>query len=433
MLPILLVVAAVPQTSSLPLPGGYRAEIRHQESSPTALTGFAAAGDDLYFAALGSVWRLDPQGGQHLLHQLPLGHDVGLIALPDSGTELLYTDLQADLLWHFDLASGARRSAPMPRNAFDVARTPGGALLAAANPAWPAPGARAGIWLIDGAGNHREIIQLDGPSGPLVFDAGGNLLYALQSSVFPTPPGGVRVLRFAAADVQRALAGGPPLQVGNAAAVLAGLDGAYDLACDDRGRLYVSDPQHGDVRRTQPAMLVLEAPPFLARPTPPNLRGVLQMQFVGGQAATFDAFQPERERLHVLISDWTVTSAIHTITTRRPDLASVPAGAAPPGPVTFLLGSAPAAAPSALCLSGSPPPVEFPALVLDGVPLWFALDPGSPLVCLPTLTGADGRASWPLRNPGGISGTIWAQTLTLAPGPPLQAGTAARLDLLLQR
>jgi hypothetical protein len=426
------VAAATLQSSSLPVPDGYHAALRHEESAPTALSGFAFAGDDLYLAALGSIWHVDPQGNRRLLHQLPIGHDVGFVALPEPGTELLYTDFQADTLWELDIATGARRASSVPRNAFDLARAPGGALLVAANPLWPAPGWRAGIWLVDRAGGHRELIQLGGPSGPLIFDADGNLLYALQSSVFPTPPGSVSVLRFAAADVQRALAGGPPLQLADATTVINGLDGAFDLARDDRGRLYVSDPQHGDVRRTAPGTFALEPAPFLPRPVPPLLRGALQMQFAGGGQATFDGFQPEGERLHLQTSDWTFVSQIHSIGTRRPQSASSPAGTAPPGPITFVTSAAPANAPTALCLSGSRPPVEFPALMLDGTPLWFALDPGGPLVCLPGATAGDGRAAWRVVHPGGIYGPIWAQTLTLAVGPPLLPASAPRLSLVLQ-
>ena len=41
-----------------------------------------------------------------------------------------------------------------------------------------------------------------------------------------------------------------PLPLAAGTIVLRGLVGAYDLAYDDRRRLYISDPQHGGIRRT---------------------------------------------------------------------------------------------------------------------------------------------------------------------------------------
>ena len=81
---------------------------------------------------------------------------------------------------------------PMPNNTFDIASSRDGRwLVAAANPNWPSPGATAGIWLVDPTGTDgaREIITIDGPSGPLGFLANGDLAFTVQSRAVPAPSG----------------------------------------------------------------------------------------------------------------------------------------------------------------------------------------------------------------------------------------------------
>lgn len=428
---LLTLAATAAQTPSLAVPPGFDASVRYAEvSSPLAMTGFAVDARHTVFVAVHNcVMSIDTADNVRLVQSLPNGHDIGLIAVPDAGDELLFTDLQADLLWRHDLRSGAVRSMPVPRFAFDLARAADGSLLVVANPRWPMPGANSGVWLVDAGGNHREIVQLVGPSGPLAFAAGGDLLYAAQSAVYPSPPGSVRVVRFGAADLRRAIASGPPLQISDATVVLDRLDGAFDLALDDRGRLYVSDPQNG-VRRTS-LDGTLETSPFIAPPPPPQLLGTLQLQFVGGHAPTFDAFQPGEERLYVHASDWTFTSAVHAVRPQRPGLASSPPDVVPPGPLTLMLDSAPGNGLTALFVAIAAVP-ERKLLDLAGTPLWFALDPTLPLVCLPRAGDANGKASWPMYHAGGFGLTVYLQALSLSPSLPLTFGSSAVLQLVLQ-
>lgn len=427
-----LAAAAAAQTPSLAVAPGYDASARYTEgSSPLAMTGFAVdARQTLFVAVHNCVMSIDASDNVTLLQQLPLGHDVGLIAVPDAGDELLLSDFQAALLWRHDLISGAVRAQPLPHQAFDLARAGDGSLLVSANPRWPAPGAHSGVWLLDAGGNHREIVQLLGPSGPLVFDARGDLYYGLQSAVYPTPPGSVRVLRFAAADVRRAIAGGAPLQIGDASVALDRLDGAFDLAFDDRGRLYGSDPQRG-VWRTSPDGR-LEASPFVAPPPPPAQLGALQLQFADRGATTFDAFQPGVERLYVHASDWRFTSAVHVVVPQRPALSSSPPDVVPPGPLAVRLDRAPAGALAALFVSAAGASYDRAILELAGTPLWFALDTALPLVCLPRTADTGGSATWPLLHAGGFGAALHLQAIALAPALPLTFGSSTLLTLILQ-
>ena len=78
--------------------------------------------------------------------------------------------------------------------AFDLAVGPGGEVIVSANPLWPAANADTGLWHVGPHGLPREVLRLSGPSGPVLFDAAGNLLVAELGRVIPPPVGAVRRL-----------------------------------------------------------------------------------------------------------------------------------------------------------------------------------------------------------------------------------------------
>src|SRR5690606_19334944 len=176
----------------------------------------------------------------------------------------------------------------------------------------------------------------------------GDLLYATQTAAWPSPPGSVRLLRFPAARLRTALAGGPALAESDGVEI-ARLDGAFDLACDDRGAIYVSDPQHGDVRRVAPDGR-LDPTPLLPRAA----RGTLGLVFVDGSDATFDAWQPEAGgALWVGTSDWLSFSAIHAVRPARPEVTATPPD--PTGPFRVAASGLPASAPAWFLVNDRPP------------------------------------------------------------------------------
>ncbi len=392
---------------------GYAQELRLDESTnPTAFTTFTVDRNGLVYAGIaGQVVAIDATGNRTLVHALPPNSSVGFLHI--TPTELVFGDFGTSI-WRLDLATGAVQSGSMPAFTYDVVVTPGGALLASAVPGLLS-GGDAGIWLVDMAGGqHREVVTLSGPSGPITMGPGGELYYATQVWTFPTPAGSVDLLRFDGATLAAAIAGGPPLTSASASVAVRGLDGAFDLARDDRGRIYISDPQHGDVRRTLPGAAGVDPSAFVPRPTGPIVPGALHLSYIEAGAATFDPFQPDTGgTLYASFSDFASIAEVHQVRTARPGLVSAPSSPAPPGNVQFGLDGLPPLAAVALCFSDRPAVPESPLLVLSGTPVWNGLDWRTPPVVVPLLASSTGLASTVIRNPGGTALTLACQAYAL--------------------
>lgn len=428
-----LVLACAPfLPAQLQVPEGFATQVVHRESSgPYSLSHCAvdASGRNVYVAVRQRIDEIDGQGLIRTIHVLPAGQATGLLVRPRGCDALYFTEYPAGRLHRHDLRLGTTRTLPGIRNAFDLDLGPGGEVLVAAAPDWPVQAGTGGVWLLDPAGLHRQIARIAGPSGPLLLTPGGDLLFAAQSAAYPTPPGSVRILRFGAARVGQALGGGPLLEEREAEVVVAGLDGAYDLELDDRGRLWMSDPQTGAVRRTRPGTWQLEAQPFLA----PGGSGVLQIAFADGDAATLDPFQPESGGvLHLLTTDWQTHGAVHRVRALRPGLISSPATHAGPGPVRVVVQDAAALGPVWLLASMRAPVPERPCLWLDGLPLWLGLDPSLALIVIPGSAAASGVADFRFLHPGGFTAELGFQALVATPGLAPALGTSRPHRLILQ-
>ena len=97
-----------------------------------------------------------------------------------------------------------------------------------------------GIYRVDIlSGSVTLLATVPGPSGPLLLDAAGNLLYGMQFDGFPLPPtGGHDLIRWDAAQ----LASGAVLDESDATLVVAGFDGITDLALDSStGAVYLAE------------------------------------------------------------------------------------------------------------------------------------------------------------------------------------------------
>lgn len=430
--------AAFPTLAQDPVPvPGHAAQLRHRDpSGPFSWHGCAVdlLGRDLFGAFEHRVLRIDEQGNWHELLVMPVGQRAGFVVRPRRALEVFFTHFEGRRLYRRHLLTQQQSSGPVPHQAFDLEIAPGGAVLVSANPTWPAPGNRCGIWLVDLAqGQHREIVQLAGPSGPLCFDAQGNLLFALQSATYPTPPGGVRVIRFAAADVGAAIAGTRTLTLADAQTVIAALDGAFDLEVDDRGRIYTSDPQHGDIRRTLPDAGPLDPVPFVARPAAPWLRSTTSLQFLDlSPATTFDAWQPAGGTLWCCSSDLAVSSSVHALQPQRPELFALPGTTLPKGNVRIGAKHAPPQASTLLLISTAAPVTEWTPFALGGAPLWLGIDAMAPLAWVAGATDARGDVAFDFVQPGGAALTVAAQLVSIDP-VSLQSGTTPAVPLHLLR
>ncbi|MBK8979203.1 MAG: hypothetical protein IPM29_25180 [Planctomycetes bacterium] len=366
-----------------------------ERNSPYGFAGFAvgASPDELYYAVDHIVYRLDPQGLAHQIRTFAVGERAGLLVHPARSTALYYTNLATDRLYRRELVTGAEQTLTAPSNAFDLDVSSTGELLVSADPSWPAPGSHAGLWRVDPAGGvaHRELVALSGPSGPLLVDrATDDVYYVTQSRTFPTPPGSLRLLRFPGARIRAALAGGPALTEADATTIATGLDGGYDLARDDRGAFWVSDPHAGGVWRIDPRT-GRDPVPLL----PPGPMAALGLAFVDAGTPTFDAFQPaDGAVLLVAESDWFSASSVRALRPARPELGSptgpnprpgivgIRARGLPPGPgVAWLLVN------DRLTL-----PRRAIATSPDGIPLFTELDLLVPPIVVGLAIAPDGSA-----------------------------------------
>ncbi len=417
------------------LPPGMEVSLLHSDTnSPWAFNGFAKDPftEHLYLSVYNQVFKVDAKGVPTLLVSLPYAHATGMIAIPPGSLELFFTNFNTGDFFRHHLLTNKQVKVKGVANSFDVAVTQQGDVLVVANPKWPASGAASGVWLMDlNQGNHREVIQLSGPSGPIVFDAMGNLLYAVQPSSFPAPKGSVRLVRFSQTLVRQAITGTKPVTLSQAAVVMTGLDGALDLAFDDRQRLYISDPQNGGLVRTLPSSMTPDKA-FLK----PSKLTTLGLQFVERRPATFDGFQPEDGgALYLATTDWVNVTGVWQIRASRPLLSSKPEVRIPKGDLQIRLDKAPAHAIVWLVLSASPPLANETALFYEaGVPGWVGLDLLRPHLVLGGSSDAAGSYHLNLRNPGGASLQLYLQAMAAAGTRPLplQVGTSNVLSLFLE-
>lgn len=431
-----LLSSALCGQSSIPLPAGYAArEVVRETGHAIGFRGFAPGRGpgELFYAVDHAVWHRDAHGMVTLVHAYPNPARCDLIVRPPGSPALLYADDRSGRLVVHDVASGTESTRALVANTFDVTAI-GGALLAAANPLWPAPGARPGVWRLDPSGGsaHREVVALPvGASGPLAVDpSNGDLVVATLPAIQPTPAGAVTLLRFPSARLGAAIAGGARLTVADASVIASGLDGAFDLAFDDRGCIFVSNPGDGRVERVRADGRV-DATPFVGA----NPSSALGLAFVDGDRATFDPWQPDRGgALLIAINDWSTLGAVVEVRSARPQLTSASGPIVGPGVLRLDLDGLPARQPFQILLNPLPLVAPEPVLFeLGGVPVWCAIDLRVPPLSVVVVADAAGAASVGLPYAGGVAWTLAFQAAGLDPSvsPPLLVTSTPRTVTLL--
>jgi hypothetical protein len=372
-------------------------------------TAYDEVRDQHWLALGGTLWRRPDPWTWNAVLQLTAPDQIG--ALVAGQRHIWCTALQGGTVFAVDPGTSAFTSFAGVANAFDLAVGPGGEVMLSANPLWPAPAADSGLWHVGPQLAPREVLHLSGPSGPLRFDPAGNLLVAEIGRTLPVPPGAVRILRFARSRWQRALSDGLVLTTLDAELVSTGWDGAYGMACDDGGRVYVSDPNRRDVLRTLPGTLQRDPVPFCTLPAVG-----LQLQFVPGKGAPFVPYQPRAHAGALLASSSNFISEflVHRIAPERPALDASPGPVIGPGPATLQVHGAPASGLAVFAAGTAPLRTEYLAGLLEGSPLWWALDPAAAVATLVVPLDAGGNASVALHNPGGLALAVQWQVLALA-------------------
>lgn len=306
-------------------------------------------------------------------------------------------------------------------NAFDVEPLPNGSLLLSANPAWPAAGANSGLWLAGPGLVPRQLLPLSGPSGPIARLANGDLVVGELGPIVPPPPGAARLLRFPAALVQQALAGGT-LTTADAVQSGSGYGGIYDLVADDEGRLLVSDPASGLVAHTAPGGLAPVGTWFDAGPG----AFVSSLQRHDRGSAPLAAFQPNERAPFVLVTttDYTSQLTVFACGPARPLATVNPGPVVPVGTSTHAITGAPHLGVGVVLASQQAPQPEQAIAWLGGTPLWLGLDPSGAVPIGAFALDANGRASVPLVNLGGLAADLHFQTVVFAPSSGAVASTS---------
>lgn len=267
------------------------------------------------------------------------------------------------------------------------------------------------IWRIDLGGNQTTLVaRTVGPSGPLAFDAAGNLYYGSVSPLFPPPPKPSAIWRWSAAQ----LAGGTVLDLSDAVEIGGAFSGASRLACDRRtGALYLMENNYATgenrIRRVKGSA---DVSPVVVEGRSFQSMGNLTL-LSGDGPAVFRAYQPEGARLVYTSTDFLTLPERLVLHPSRPTASMTGPGTSGPGNFTLALqGGPPNGVASLWFCPLQAYHVNEAVFRIGGLPLFLGLD-GPTSVGLPGLLRLDASGSL-LRtytNPGGWEGTSALQAL----------------------
>lgn len=446
---------SAPIAAQIPQPGvesGWRADLLWsvQGLDLFSVRGFAAApaldlpgarDERLWVAVANRIEEIDlgSSSPPRILHLFPHNGTVGWIGWVPSDNptrtdrgRLVYTRLSPpEIVSMNPFAPDPRttvRFGQLPANTFDIAVSDTGRMIASSDPGFPSPGSTPGLWLLDPtfASAPRLIVQVTGPSGPLAFDDNGDLLYAVQTTAFPPPPGATQIVRFPAATLDQLAVAGTPAGSLNDAVPDGAVDSAYDMVGCDRDSWLVSESAFGEVRRIGPGRSA--QPVLLAN----AVHGTsLQLQWADDPTIGPHVFEPHQPTygggsLFAQTSDFQTHTAIWRIRPRRPEVVVTPSGTIfGPATMTWTTQGFPPGSPIALGLATSTIDPETPLLFDGDVPLW--LDTFLPtVVMLPAVYTAPG-AMVSVQVPAGLNVDLGALAFgvgTLPSGQPHLISTA---------
>jgi hypothetical protein len=376
----------------------------------------------LYYTGSG----LDPANMPHPLADLGPADDWAFLCPTGTPHRAYAGALKAGTIHVVDARYGVVSQFPGVVNTFDAVAV-GGDLLLSANPLWPQPGAISGLWLAGPGRTPRQLMPLSGPSGPLVVLSNGDLVLAELGPVVPPPPGAARLLRFPAAKVQAAIAGGT-LSMADVTATGNGFTSLYDLACDGEGRIHATDANGSVVVHTAPGGLTPVGVTLDAGPG----RFVVGLQYEPHGTAPLRGYQPPNRSPSLLVGTtdfWSLFELLE-LQPSRPSLTISPSTDVAPGSSSLAVGGAPPNG-FALALASLPWNAAEFAVVIDGTPLWLGVSPATVIVITSAIADPNGNAALALINPGGIPGPIDLQVVALGAAGTGELGSSPALRLLL--
>ncbi len=357
--------------------------------------------------------EIDPLTGSkvHSLHTPASTVFASFVRTDPTGTYALFGETSNHEIWRVPLAGGAATLvATIPYNYACWFRAPGRAVIAHGDASFQS----TRIVELDVATGATDVIaDVPGPSGPVAFDADGNLYYGTNDPSFPAPPHQQTVLRFAADAVLSAL--GPGSLTDTQATVFAtGFTAISSFAFDGEGDLLVGDSIDGVVTEFGPDGAPKGA---LAVESHGSFPSVGPLAFVPGNAtdAQFAPFQSEDAgALYALSTDFLTFNDLNRIAPRRAVASASPPGPVPAGPFTFGIEHAPDDGFGLLFVALAPLPAELP-VTHAGTTFPIGFDPATLLGSAPILLDRGGALSIAANHPGGPL-TLVAQAALFDPG-----------------
>jgi hypothetical protein len=348
------------------------------------------------------------------------------LTLSPDGSKLYFGESSSGRIYEIDLASLAANVVLTTVYPYDLAFDPQGRPFLSYALGF---GMGSYVALCDFSnGTLDDVIVSSDPSGPLAFDAAGDLVTATPDATsFPPPADATEVLRFAAADV--ALGIGPGTISTSLGSLLGNVDGAAYLALDEAGDVLVADANSGklvDLDSTTLAETVIaDAGPFNA---------FLYVRHVRGTRGAFEPWQPEEAgELLALRSDFFSFNDLTRVRPARPRLTTNPPSSIPKGRWELAASVAVPDGFGLLLVGDSLAPAErqlrnrtWPA------PLFVGLSPTSSWSVVALPTDADGEWSLMLDNPGLGGVTVAAQLVVGASSQGPFYGTSAPISFVLQ-
>ena len=348
------------------------------------------------------------------------------LRLSPDGASVYFGESSSGGIWQVDLASGLGQVVAQAYFPYDFAFDPKGRAFVSYATGFFNGSHVALVDLTSGALD--DVFDSPDPSGPIAFDAAGDLFTATtDTSIYPPPPGSATVYRLAAADVEGAI--GPTVLTPANGAILGTLDGASFMVLDEAEDLIVTDPNGGRVVQITPSnqrqeeIAVADAGGFLT-----------YASFVRGTRGAFEPWQPaEAGTLLVAESDFFSYNSLARLAPARATLATTPASPVPAGPFTLDVA---AAVPNGFgFLLIAPAGVASQEQALHNrswpAPLFFGLDLSGGLSIFPLVFDGAGGFQAGATNPGLGDVTIGLQLVVGASAAGPFYGTSAPLALEL--
>lgn len=274
-----------------------------------------------------------------------------------------------------------------------------------------------------------EIVRVPGPSGPLDFDAVGNLYYAPATMTFPSPPDSQAIDLYLASDLA-ALAPGEVLLEDDALTIGFGFDGAGSLLVDEAtGAVYIAENNFGTgVNRIVQVIASPAFSPVLYEGAVGQTIALEDLRPAAGGAA-FGPFQPAAGgSLTFSRTDFIAPGARFDLHPARPTISLTGPGTTGIGPFEFDVdGALPG---GAMWVLIAPAAAAVPEIPLAGFtpPLLLGLDPVALNVLpFPIVADANGEVDFGLFNSTGAVGTVAVQLLLVDSGGAAMATTNAAI------